>query len=121
MKIQTKAIVRSLKISGDQVTLPSPKTIDLEFSAIDTGGGFRDPILDFSFRLDDGSLPEFPSQKTHAITFGLAQQEDDQQAVEMNCEVPVNEVSDDRIEINGRLKEDQLSRELIGFVLNLLR
>jgi hypothetical protein len=115
MKIQTSAEVTSFKCDGQAIDLGPSDNIDLEFSAIDTGGGFKDPILDFSMSLDQ--TDEITGDQEQ-LSFTLADPSDEHKQVAFSFSGDVTIANG---QINGRIKEDQLSRELIGFVLNLLR
>lgn len=115
MKIQTSAEITSLKCNGQDIDLNESHSINLEFSAIDTGGGFKDPMLDFSISLDQ--IGE-DIQNEGQISFILADPNDSGKEIAFSFEGDTTFADD---QINGRIKEDQLSRELIGFVLNLLR
>lgn len=115
MKIQTSAVVTSLQCDGEVIDLNQHYNIDLEFSAIDTGGGFKDPMLDFSIPLQQ-SIQWNEDQPNLSLTLLDPNNEDKEVSFTFEGEVTVSDQ-----QINGRIKEDQLSRELIGFVLNLLR
>ncbi|MDX1636911.1 MAG: hypothetical protein R3281_03000 [Balneolaceae bacterium] len=58
MKIQARAEITSYSLDGKDVNMEGnrTRTIELEFSAVDTGGAFRDIILDFSFRITGREL-----------------------------------------------------------------
>lgn len=118
MKIQTTAIITKFSVDGESISLKDDKTIDLEFSAIDTGGGFKDPILDFSFSVEDANFPGSEEKKNKTIMMTLLDPQNPDNKVTFSCEI--NDARPDK-QINARLKEDELSRELIGFVLQLLR
>ncbi|TYP92036.1 hypothetical protein LX73_2282 [Fodinibius salinus] len=115
MKIQTFAYISALSVDGQELPIADQQTIELEFSAIDTGGGFKDPILDFSIPLDD---MELHSSNPQQISLELRNPKDKDHSVSFSCQGDIA-VSDQQM--NARLKEEQLSRELIGFVLKLLR
>ncbi|PAU94387.1 hypothetical protein CK503_06185 [Aliifodinibius salipaludis] len=115
MKIQTSAEVTLLKCDGQVVDLSQNQKIDLEFSAIDTGGGFKDPMLDFSISLDQ---IEEDIENEEQLSFILTDPNDSGKEIAFSF---VGDTTFADNQINGRIKEDQLSRELIGFVLNLLR
>jgi hypothetical protein len=115
MKIQTSAEVRSLKSDGQDIALDQHHNIDLEFSAIDTGGGFKDPMLDFSISFEE---PTEWSASQSKISLTLVDPNNEEKKVSFLFD---GEVTAADRQINGRIKEDQLSREVIGFVLNLLR
>jgi hypothetical protein len=115
MKIQTTAEIISLKRDGQAIALNQHHTIDLEFSAIDTGGGFKDPMLDFSIPLSK-SIEWSDGQSTVSLTLADPANENKKVSFSFSGKVTVSQQ-----QINGRIKEDQLNREVIGFVLNLLR
>lgn len=117
MKIQTKADIKKISIDGDLVSIKD-ETIDLEFSAIDTGGAFRDPILDFSFQINEEDVPGAVESKEREISVTLLDPQHEGNEVTFSHQ-EVFDISSGWI--NGRLKGDQLDRELIGFVLQLLR
>ncbi|NGP87601.1 hypothetical protein [Fodinibius halophilus] len=116
MKIQTSAIIDQLVMGDKEMEIPKKQTIELEFSAIDSGGGFKDPILDFSFNLPAG----IPKNGERMLTVRLRNPQKEEHKATFSYELPADE-GDGQSQINGRLKEDQLSREVIGFVLQLLR
>ncbi|WP_445665113.1 hypothetical protein [Fodinibius sp. AD559] len=115
MKIQTSAEVTSLKWDEKVIDVNEHHSVDLEFSAIDTGGGFKDPMLDFSIPLRK-SIEWSESQPNLSLTLVDPNNENKKVSFSFNGEVTVSNQ-----QINGRIKEDQLTREIIGFVLNLLR
>jgi len=119
MKIRSTAHVDSLLIGGESIALDSDRPIDIEFSAIDSGGGFKDPILDFSFSLSKSVLPDIEIYKKVLVEFMLRDPNNQENSARFQHEVLLQE--GEPVEINGRLKEDELSRALIGFVLRLLR
>lgn len=122
MKIQTTAGIKTFTINDTPQDLSAGQTIDMEFSAIDTGGGFKDPILDFTFTIpkdavdydaDDGQKPE--------ISLTLSDPDQEENEVMFSYESRLQVAEEGQFEINGRLKDDQLSREIIDFVFKLLR
>lgn len=115
MKIQTSALITSLKRDGHEIALDQHHNMDMEFSAIDTGGGFKDPMLDFSIPLKN-SLDWRSAPYTISLTLADPSNKDKKVSFSFNGEVTVS-----NHQINGRIKENQLNREVIGFVLNLLR
>jgi len=121
MKIQTTAQVTNLIIDGEQVKLDSARDIEFEFSAIDTGGAFRDPILDFSFRIPQQKWEAVSREDRHELELRLSDPDDESRTTNFSYEGALAATEDHDIEANGRLKEEQLSREVIGFVLQLLR
>lgn len=117
MKVQTTAQIETLVID-EKAQEPASPDIDLEFSALDTGGGFKDPMLDFSFLLQGLDIRERDKNEKHKIKLMLRDPSDEENEAELIYEERISSPAE---RINGRLKEDQLSKELIGFVLKLLR
>lgn len=121
MKIQTTAHIKALAINGIQQDLSADQLIDLEFSAIDTGGGFKDPMLDFSFTIPENNIDVINQRQRTAVTVTISDPNEGENQSSFSCESELHAVEGDRLEFNGRLKEEQLGRELIGFVFKLLR
>lgn len=115
MKIQTNAILKELKVNNQNVSLASDHSIELEFSAIDTGGGFKDPMIDFSI-----ALPQAVEDLQNQQKIDLELTDPNHKNNEISFSFEGDMMITDR-QINGRIKEDQLSKEAIGFVLHLLR
>ena|SRR6056297_720976 len=120
MKIQTQAPISSLSIDGESVELDSEREIELEFSAIDTGGAFRDPILDFSFCIPSPQKGQLKVEEDCEFAIGLLDPHADK-TITFDYEGRLHETNNAELEVNGRLKDEQLSRDLIGFVLQLMR
>jgi len=118
MKIQTPALIESLILDDIPQDLQREQEhyIQLEFSAIDTGGAFRDPILDFSILLQNVDLGHPSTGKKHNIDLSLTDpaKKDNKIRFSCTCELAIN---DEQLEINGRLHEDEINNELVGFVL----
>lgn len=121
MKIQTTAHITAIFVDGQPLELVSTRDIELEFSAIDTGGAFRDPILDFSFCIPQQKRGADSLEDVHEFELMLADPDDEGRAVQFSYEGTLAATESEDLEANGRLKEEQLSREVIGFVLQLLR
>ena len=120
MKIQTTAQLTSFSIDDTIVEPTSLPDIELEFSAIDTGGAFRDPILDFSFCIPSLKKVQQKVGNNCSFEIGLSDPNTGKET-SFSYEGLLRENDNGKVELNGRLKEDELSRELIGFVLQLLR
>lgn len=120
MKIQTTARIEVFAVNGKQQDLPDNQTIDFEFSAIDTGGGFKDPILDFSFTIPKKGV-DMDGEGRSEITLTISDPNESNNHVSFSCGSEPQTIEGELYEINGRLKEEQLSKELIGFVFKLLR
>ncbi|MFH5883654.1 hypothetical protein ACG2F4_05035 [Halalkalibaculum sp. DA3122] len=122
MKIQTTAQLKALSLNGRSLELPASQTIELEFSAIDTGGGFRDAILDFTIRIPNQNGVDFQKPANQCDIVATMQTPDERKR-EATFSSPAEPVLNDesRLEVNGRLKDEMLSRELAGFMMHLLR
>lgn len=119
MKIQTTARIKTIKINGQAREISKVELIDLEFSALDTGGSFKDQMLDFSFSLDPSAVDVNIGESYHIeLTLQNPQKES---TTAFSYEGNVAEGADGQLEFNGRLLEDQLDEQLIGFVVKLLR
>ncbi|HKK45709.1 MAG TPA: hypothetical protein VJ964_09315 [Balneolaceae bacterium] len=120
MKVQTTALVNAFTLDGQPLEFPDSIKIDLEFSAIDTGGSFRDPILDFSLLLHDTGFDMHNWNKKSRAELLLVDPHHKENRATLNaaCEVSVN---GDQLQINGRLKDDHLTDSIIGFVLRRFR
>lgn len=118
MKIRKSAIIESLSVNGEPISVPENMNIDLEFSALDTGGRFEDPMLDFSLTLENRSL-NIPSndaeQAECEITISDPLNREKSCTIKNQCQIAGN----DQIEINGRITEENLENDVIGFVINL--
>ena len=117
MKLQKTALIKQIFIDKEPLRLEDHLTIHLELSAIDTGGGFKDPIVDFSFPVPSG----VHSDENHKFTVSLFDPDKKDNEITFDYEGAIKQSNDGDMVVNGRLKEDQLSRELIGFVLQLIR
>lgn len=120
MKIQTTARIERFSIDGNNWQLPEDQHIDLEFSAIDTGGGFNDPILDFSFAIENPE-PDVDGNERLEFVLDLRDPQKEDNTVTFSFEGPVTKSENNLLIANGRLREDQLSDELIRFVMKRLR
>lgn len=121
MKIQTTALITRLSVDGKAANLDTKHSIELEFSAIDTGGAFRDPILDFSFLIPKQKEVSHSPGEVHLFELELTDPHKEDRSEQFSYEGALAETESEYWEANGRLKEDQLSREVIGLVLQLLR
>lgn len=119
MKVQTTAKVKTLSLNGDSHEIKHSQEIELEFSAIDTGGGYKDPILDFSFRISRSA--DLNSNQRYELELVLGDPDNEEDEVSLKYAGELTAYDNDWFEVNGRLKEENLSRELIGFVLQRLR
>lgn len=121
MKVQTSALITQIIIGENSCNLNDHQTIELEFSAIDTGGGFKDPILDFSFTIDKSVIVDFNHENNHEITLSLNDPQKSDNEITFSFTGKLERIDEQHLQANGRLKEDQLSRNLIGFVIKRIR
>ncbi len=121
MKVQTSALIDQIIIGENSCNLSDHQTIELEFSAIDTGGGFKDPILDFSFSIDKSVIVDFDNEDSREITLSLSDPQKSDNEITFAFTGKLKQVDEQYLQANGRLKGDQLSRELIGFVMKRIR
>ncbi|WP_142715087.1 hypothetical protein [Fodinibius sediminis] len=120
MKRQTSAIIREMTADGKRVPLPEPVNIELEFSAIDTGGGFHDPILDFSFRLPVDNAGALEGQEV-SVSMLLVDPTDGDNTLRLNYRGRLAIRSGNKLESMGRLKDEQVSRAIVKFIMRSLR
>ena len=113
MKIQTQAVLNELKIDNQNILLDEEQPIYLEFSAIDTGGGFKDPMLDFSVSV---SSIEGQNHRGGEIMIMLADPNGNGDEINLSYK---GEITVAENEINGRITEDELPKEMIRFVFKL--
>lgn len=124
MKIQTDALLKSCSVDGTPIEVSDTQPIELEFSAVDTGGGFHDAILDFSFVISLNQLDALSSGEISdpcEIRATMQNPDEKDRTVSFSCISEPAETDSGGLEINGRLKDDQVSREITGFMLHLLR
>lgn len=95
--------------------------IELEFSAIDTGGGFHDPILDFAYELSADGSAQFLEDETHQIRLTLQDPLDKENRLELSYQGKLLMKENHRLEGMGRLKDDEMSREITRFVMRSVR
>lgn len=115
MKIQSTAIIKALKVDGTPVRLEDNQVIELEFSAIDTGGGFKDPMVDYSISFSGGNTPDYQEREVQLL---LSDPNDSNRNVEVSY---TGVLSVGHNQINGRITEQELSNEAIGFIFGLQR
>lgn len=120
MKIQSKALIKGVEIDNTIIDFEDFPLIALEFSAIDTGGGFKDQILDFSFSVPKAEL-SLAADQEHELQLRLMNPENKSKEIQFSCEASLKPNGAHELECNGRLLKPDMSKELVGFVLNLLR
>lgn len=120
MKQRTTALIDSITVDGKSLDLSGRTEIEIEFSAIDTGGGFHDPILDFSYLLEGVELEETP-QQAYDISLQVHDPADKENQVAINYRAKLNPKDDSSFEAMGRLKDDKVNREMVKFVMRSVR
>lgn len=115
MKIQTKAILQKFIIDEQEIRLEDKHSINLEFSAIDTGGGFKDPMLDFSVELSEW---ESQYHQRSQVVLSIRDMQNREQEIEFSYQGALTIAEG---EVNGRITEEELPKEVIRFVFGLLQ
>ncbi|MEL7832587.1 hypothetical protein [Fodinibius sp. Rm-B-1B1-1] len=113
MKIQTQALLEDLQIDGQDIAVEDRQPIFLEFSAIDTGGGFKDPMLDFSVSVSSIEVQNHGESEVR-LTVINPDDHNDEVALSYNGAITIADE-----EINGRITEEQLPKEMIRFIFKL--
>lgn len=120
MKQQTKAYIKKAELDGKKISLPEEVTVNLELSAIDTGGGFRDPIVDFSFTLP-GSISGIPANKRCTIDLVIGNPRDTDDTINFSYEGMIKSAIGQKLEVMGRLQDNQVDREMLRFIMRCVR
>lgn len=120
MKQRIHADIIRIEIGGTTLKIADQPTIELEFSAIDAGGGFHDPILDFVYTIELAESQNI-SQKKQSILLQLADPGHKKNQTEIIYEGNLNKVNKDQVEGMGRLKDEAVSRGMVEFVMRSLR
>lgn len=120
MKQRTTALIDSISVNGEPLDLSGRTEIEIEFSAIDTGGGFHDPILDFSYLLENVDIEE-SSQQSYDISLKVHDPTDEENRVAINYRGKLTRKTDTGYEAMGRLKDDKVSRDMVKFVMRSVR
>ncbi|MCW9707136.1 hypothetical protein [Fodinibius salsisoli] len=121
MKQQTTVVITKVEIDGEVWPLDEPEDIELEFSAIDTGGGFHDPILDFAYELSAEEQAAYLQEDLYDITLYLQDPAHEENSLEVAYEGRLKLTDNDRLEGTGRLKDEDMSRDIVKFVIRSVR
>ncbi|WP_372637748.1 hypothetical protein [Fodinibius sp.] len=120
MKQQTTAVIE--KVTSDDTTLELLEQADitLEFSAIDTGGGFRDPILDFAYKLVvvDGIIPDEPISR---MVLDIREPDDGEHRMSIAYDGALKQIDGKTLAGMGRLQNGQVTPDMVKFILRCLR
>ena len=120
MKQRTTALIDAIIVDGQPLGLSDPTEIEIEFSAIDTGGGFHDPILDFSYLLE-GVTIEGAADQIHEIRLEVRDPSNEDNQVAITYQGGLAPKADNRYEAMGRLKDNNVTRDMVAFVMRSVR
>lgn len=120
MKQQTTAIIEKATIDGEIVEPAEQTDITLEFSAIDTGGGFHDPILDFTYKMPVKKR-KIVEQTVYHIVLVIREPSDRKNTVTLAYEGKLKQEDGKYLKGMGRLQNEQMSRDIVKFVMRCLR
>lgn len=120
MKLRSSCQLIGCTIEEYKLQFDAPSTIELELSAIDTGGGYKDPIIDFSCTVKCSRASEPAGSQNSSLTLELRNPQEGTE-ITFSGEGVVNLAGQNMLEINGRLHENEITDTLIGFVLKSVR
>ena len=120
MKQRTTAFIDSITVDDQPLDLSAHTEIEIEFSAIDTGGGFHDPILDFSYLLEGITIEEREGQ-VYDLSLEVRDPSDEENQVAINYRGTLTRQAEGSYEAMGRLKDDNVSRSMVKFVMRSVR
>lgn len=120
MKQQTTVIIEKVTIDGEIVEPLEQTDITLEFSAIDTGGGFHDPILDFTYKIPV-KKGETTEQAVNHIVLVIRDPSDRRNTVTLVYEGKLKQEDGKYLRGMGRLQNGRMSRDIVKFVMRCLR
>lgn len=120
MKQQTKAYIKKAELDGKKISLPGEVTVSLELSAIDTGGGFHDPIVDFAFTLQ-GSFGDLQTDKKCTINLLIGNPGNTDDTIDFSYEGKLKSTNGQQVELMGRLQDEQVDREMVRFIMRCVR
>lgn len=120
MKQRITAIIERITIDEDVLFLTDQPSVELEFSAIDTGGGFHDPILDFEFKLAVEKR-EVREQTNHNIILMIRDPADRENTLSLAYQGKLKQVDGRFFRGMGRLQDEHVSRDTVKFIMRCLR
>lgn len=120
MKQQTTAIIEKVTIDGEIVEPAEQTDITLEFSAIDTGGGFHDPILDFTYKMPVKKRKSV-EQAVHHIVLVIRDPPDRKNTVTLVYEGTLKQEDGRYLRGMGRLQNGRMNRDIVKFIMRCLR
>ncbi len=116
MKQRTTAYIKKVELDGKNISLPGEIAADLELSAVDTGGAFRDPIVDFSFTLQ-GSISNMPANERCKIDLVIGNPRNTDDTINFSYEGMIKSADGQQMEVMGRLQDKQVDREMVRFIM----
>lgn len=121
MKQQTTAVIESVLVDGESLPLARQALIELELSAIDTGGGFHDPILDFVYELKVADEQLLRPAKEQRLRLIVQDPSDAGHALTISYRDELKRLGEHHWQGMGRLSGDQSGREVVTFVMQCVR
>lgn len=120
MKQQITAIIEKVTIDETTLELVEPADITLEFSAVDTGGGYRDPILDFAYELVvvNGTMTE---ETNHHIVLDIREPDDSENRLSIAYDGKLKQIAGETLAGMGRLQDGAVTRGMVKFIMRCLR
>src|SRR5699024_3661332 len=107
MKQRLHARIEQIEVDGRSLELKGVPLAELEFSAIDTGGGFHDPIFDLVFTIAPGD-GQWASGKEHTIRLLLCDPSDNKNKLEIFYDGRLQKIAEGKAEGMGRLKDEEV-------------
>src|SRR5699024_223105 len=121
MKQRIRVPIEQIEIDGKPLELKRQQPLaELELSAIDTGGSFHDPILDFRYTIEPANRQQLP-KSDQVVILQLCDPYDEENTIEIQYDGRLHEQGKNRIEGMGRLKGETMSRNIMCFVMRCVR
>ncbi len=120
MKQQIAAIIEKVTIDETTLVFVEQADITLEFSAIDTGGGFRDPIVDFAYELVllNGAMAE---ETICHIMLDIREPGDSENRLSIAYDGKLKQIDGETFAGMGRLQDGDVTRDMVKFIMRCLR
>lgn len=120
MKQQITAVIEKVAIDETTLELVEQADITLEFSAIDTGGGFRDPILDFAYELVvvNGTINE---ETICRMVLDIREPDDKENIISIAYDGTLKQIDGKTLAGMGRLQNGGVTRDMVKFIMRCLR
>jgi hypothetical protein len=120
MKLHTTVNLQKISVDGEEIQIGDRRTVDIEFSAIDTGGGFHNPIMDIAYTVDISGDLFFEEDEEYAIKLLLSDPDDESNTLEIRYKGKI-EGNKNRISGMGRLQEEEVGDKAMAFVMKRFR